>query len=960
MAYGVLRRNMSSAEQLSIRSYKTTPALALDAWRHLNGVYGPKDSVSSSRLLQQLLETKMALGEKVNSYINRCWSLRNQIAKLGSTISEEIFVNIVLQGLRPAWRPYKALLRQQGVISKAALCAALLVEQRDMDQQRPALRRDRERLAFYADNTKERQPRRLYCKICRNFSSRQDARNDTRQAQGHQPPPRNLNPAVQHQQQQSPQTAPVRNVMGNMTMTSGSRHPRARSPSPEPARQPIGAFSNNNPFSTRHDFIDDDEQDWNLPVPLLEIPPHIPDLRAAPIDWISREQFLKFDWGNEPSTARRTVYEPAPEPREPTFFLGTIRGTNIPLSNILDKEFLALMLTTANDEEEDEEAMAEPAQAPNEDPAEAHARYMLTSGFCADDAIWHQRLGHPSRNAEELHRGRRVCTRRPPAHCWHRMFRLWLAHAHRQSGEKLKIWQYDEAAEFRNKEMQDYLAKKGIEHHVSLPYAHQQHGVVERTNRTLMTKVRALMKQSKLLPTYWTYAMHHAVRVHNLLSTTVITGNSSPHVKWIGTKGNTSMLRVSGCMMQYRPPTSTIGNFTSRARWGIHLEISHEHKAWLILDLMSQKVKNARDVIFYERLFLRKFREDEQANANRVYADDGHSYASPEDEATAAILKQDPRGEFTRGDRSDDENNDDDDLSPGGGAGAAGGGGSGSGRGAAPPASLEPESNDDDVQEVIPQHRHDNTVSGLQLLGLHTATDTWVLVDRAAIKGRRILSGKWVFHVKTAADGMIERFKARWVVRGYDQRHGIDFDQTFALVSRHTSVRILLAIAAARHLLLQQIDVKNAFLYALEFAAPRLWQQYLHNILLEIGFKQLPHDPGMYRRDFQGEYILLAVYVGDLLCTGSSNELLEQFEKSLAGRVDITCNHDVKQFLGLNISYSPEAIHLSAAKYAEELGKHFNIAIAPLSTPYRTPGPNHKPDNKAPSPAGLHTYQQQL
>ncbi|CAI7737648.1 unnamed protein product [Closterium sp. NIES-53] len=164
MAYGVLLRNMSPAEQLNIRSYKKTPAPAFDAWRHLNGVYQPKDSGSSSRLLQQLLETKMALGEKDNSYINRCRSLHDQIAKLGSTISKEIFVNIVLQGLGPEWRPCKALLRQQGVISEAALCAALLVKQRDMDQQRPTLRRDRERVAFYADNTEER---RLRCLTAR-------------------------------------------------------------------------------------------------------------------------------------------------------------------------------------------------------------------------------------------------------------------------------------------------------------------------------------------------------------------------------------------------------------------------------------------------------------------------------------------------------------------------------------------------------------------------------------------------------------------------------------------------------------------------------------------------------------------------------------------------------------------------------------------------------------------------
>ncbi|CAI7767077.1 unnamed protein product [Closterium sp. NIES-53] len=266
--------------------------------------------------------------------------------------------------------------------------------------------------------------------------------------------------------------------------------------------------------------------------------------------------------------------------------------------------------------------------------------------------------------------------------------------------------------------------------------------------------------------------------------------------------------------------------------------------------------------------------------------------------------------------------------------------------------------------------------------------DTWVLVDRETIKGRRILSGKWVFRVKTAADGTTERFKARWVVRGYEQRHDIDFDQTFAPVSRHTSIRILLAIAIARHLPLRQIDVKNAFLYALVDAiiyveqphtygegdsrvcqlrktlygikqAPRLWEQYLHNIMLEIDFKQLPHDPRMYRRDFRGEYILLMVYVDDLY-TGSSNELLEQFKKNLTGRDGITCNHDMEQFLGLNISYSPEAIHLSAGKYEKELGKRFNIALAPLSTLYHTPRPNHKPNNKALSPAELHTYQQQL
>ncbi|CAI7751007.1 unnamed protein product [Closterium sp. NIES-53] len=119
------------------------------------------------------------------------------------------------------------------------------------------------------------------------------------------------------------------------------------------------------------------------------LPP--PDIQPGSDPWDT------IDWGNEPSTRRRTVYRPAPELREQTFFPGTIPGTNIPLSNILDMEFLALMLTTANGDDEAEETAAEPAQAPDKDPAEAHERYMRTSGFRVDDTIWHQRLGHPSR-----------------------------------------------------------------------------------------------------------------------------------------------------------------------------------------------------------------------------------------------------------------------------------------------------------------------------------------------------------------------------------------------------------------------------------------------------------------------------------------------------------------------------------------------------------------------------------
>ncbi|CAI7793383.1 unnamed protein product [Closterium sp. NIES-53] len=70
-------------------------------------------------------------------------------------------------------------------------------------------------------------------------------------------------------------------------------------------------------------------------------------------------------------------------------------------------------------------------------------------------------------------------------------FRIWLAHAQRESGKKLKIWQTDGTKEFCSYELEGLLTEKGIKNQISLFYAHQQQGVTERVNRTLMTKATA-------------------------------------------------------------------------------------------------------------------------------------------------------------------------------------------------------------------------------------------------------------------------------------------------------------------------------------------------------------------------------------------------------------------------------------------------------------------------------------
>ncbi|CAI7904164.1 unnamed protein product [Closterium sp. NIES-54] len=136
------------------------------------------------------------------------------------------------------------------------------------------------------------------------------------------------------------------------------------------------------------------------------------------------------------------------------------------------------------------------------------------------------------------------------------------------------------------------------------------------------------------------------------------------HYSDTGTKGDTSMLRVRGFMGQYRPTSATIGKFTSRARWGIHLGISYEYKGWLILDLDFNKIAPARDVLFDERLTLARYLKDRKVGAARAYAKNGRSFASPEDEGAATALDCDPSDEHPGvppRPRDDDDDDDDDD-----------------------------------------------------------------------------------------------------------------------------------------------------------------------------------------------------------------------------------------------------------------------------------------------------------
>jgi len=181
---------------------------------------------------------------------------------------------------------------------------------------------------------------------------------------------------------------------------------------------------------------------------------------------------------------------------------------------------------------------------------------------------------------------------------------------------------------------------------------------------------------------------------------------------------------------------------------------------------------------------------------------------------------------------------------------------------------------------------------------------TWRLVTRPP--GSHVVTGKWVFKHKLNPDGSLEHYKARWVVRGFTQRAGVDFDETFTPVVKPATIRTVLTIAVSRNWATKQLDVSNAFLhgrlkepvlcqqptgfddaqqpdavclldkslYGLR-QAPRAWFERFASFVIKLGFVATRSDTSMFtlRRGHDVAYLLL--YVDDIVLTGSSPVMLQ-------------------------------------------------------------------------------------
>ncbi|CAI7844808.1 unnamed protein product [Closterium sp. NIES-54] len=240
---------------------------------------------------------------------------------------------------------------------------------------------------------------------------------------------------------------------------------------------------------------------------------------------------------------------------------------------------------------------------------------------------------------------------------------------------------------------------------------------------------------------------------------------------------------------------------------------------------------------------------------------------------------------------------------------------------------------------------------------------TWELVELP--EGRKVITSKWLFKIKSDADGEIERYKSRLVAKGYQQKEKVDYKELFAPVVKPTTLRTLLAGATIKGWVVKQMDVTTAFfsgvleedifmaqpegfddgsgrvlrlkkaLYGLK-QAPRQWYLKLRGVLEEIGFTPSSADHSLFMLGEGEQRSFMGFYVDDILIFSPSSDLVKEVMLKLQDKFKCKALGDVSFYLGLHIEQDVEkrCMRVHQQKYLEALTANFGQSQGHVATPF--------------------------
>jgi len=252
--------------------------------------------------------------------------------------------------------------------------------------------------------------------------------------------------------------------------------------------------------------------------------------------------------------------------------------------------------------------------------------------------------------------------------------------------------------------------------------------------------------------------------------------------------------------------------------------------------------------------------------------------------------------------------------------------------------------------------------------------DSWDLIEVPT--GVKPVKCRWVYTCKVT--GGTERYKARLVAKGCSQKKGIDYEEVYAPVSNFETIRLLIAAGVEKGWLIDQYDVKSAYLhsslneevymeqpegfvqkgkeklvyrlkksiYGLKQSG-RCWNEHLNEILTSLRFIRNEVDPCVYQLITKQEKAILTVYVDDIV-TIAENEIMRRLTRKLLNQsFDIKHMGDLSYMLEVKFSKEEDgSVTLSQEDYIERLVQRFGLQDAKgIGTPMEI-RPTYLDENK--------------
>lgn len=547
-------------------------------------------------------------------------------------------------------------------------------------------------------------------------------------------------------------------------------------------------------------------------------------------------------------------------------------------------------------------------------------------------------------------------------------FKQFKSMVENQVERKIKILRSDNGGEFCGATFENFLKQAGILHQKSNCYTPEQNGSAERLNRTVVERARCLLFDAKLDKKFWAEAVNTAVYLRNR-STISGLENRTPFEVWFGKKPDISNLRIFGSKVMTHIPKENRLKWDKKSRKMILVGYSETSKGYRLYDPVTNKININRDVAIMEEI---KEKIQIVMNGNDKAADSvgdtiiNEQLIEDTEEENSADTEH---VKYTNCEDISDEEDCETTESPG----------SESRRSKRQPKPkefkdfvtymcMEGTGVDDPLTVEEVSSRPDAEMwkkAMLEELESFEENNAWEVVDWPKDTSAAVVRCKWVFKKKVSCEGVV-RYRARLVAKGFSQKKGIDYEETFSPVVRFSSLRLLFALSVKLGLDISHLDVKTAFLngylkenvymqipesfvcsdenkclklkraiYGLKQSS-RAWNDRVNDVLLGLNYYKSKYEPCLYSKKENELITIIAVYVDDFFIFSNNENETDMVKSELSSKFKIKDLGRIKECLGMQVDFDQKnnVITLSQKIYITQLLKKFNMFDAKtVSTP---------------------------